>query len=73
MTNYWGARHMRAPKEGNGKGTVVGRGTADPGWVNEEEGRRGGLEHKTPELGRRKGKGKGKGKGGKGTKKGRKF
>ena len=60
MTNYWGALQMRAAQEGSGKGTFGGRGIEDPSWVNEEEGKGGGLESKTLELGRRKGKGKGK-------------
>ena len=71
MTNYWGALQTRAAKGGNGKGIVGGRGTEDPGCMIEEEGRRGGLQSKTPELGRRKGKRKGKG--GKGIAKGRHY
>ena len=71
VTNYWGALHRRTAQEAKGKGTLGRRGTVDPGWVNDEEGRGGGLQSKTPELGRRKGTGKGKGKGGKGKGKGR--
>ena len=57
---------MRAAKGGRGKGGHGGGGTEDPGWVDKEDDRRGGLESKTLGLGRRKGNSKGKGEKGKG-------
>ena len=61
---------MRAAKEGNGKGIIGGRGIGDPGWVNEEEGKRGGFQQNT---GVWKEKREGKGKGGKGIEKRRLY